>query len=127
MTVSLTVETAQSEVQELRVSADYRREVQSIIVKAFAEGGSASAPAAEVAEQQIVVVEVRKKKGDGVERERSDGRVGHTLELHITNTLSINSRFVWSPSLTTSLDHVPSCDRATVQAMGRFRSSSRAE
>ncbi|CAM9426180.1 unnamed protein product, partial [Ectocarpus fasciculatus] len=60
VTVSLTVETSQSEIQELRLSAEHRREVQSIIVKAFAESGSASTPASEVAEKQLVTVE-----GDG--------------------------------------------------------------
>lgn len=56
--MSLTVETSQSEVQELRLIADYRREVQSILVKAFAEDGSSSAPASEIAEQQLVTIEV---------------------------------------------------------------------
>lgn len=58
VTVFLTVEASQSEVQELRLTADYRREVQSIIVKAFADRGSASSPASEVAEQQLLTVEV---------------------------------------------------------------------
>lgn len=57
--VSLTVEVSQSEVQELRLTADYRREVQSIVVKAFADQGSASSPTSEVAEQQLLTVEVR--------------------------------------------------------------------
>lgn len=60
VTVSLSVEASQSEIQELQLTADYTREVQSIVVKAFAEDGSASAPTSEVAEQQLVTVEVRK-------------------------------------------------------------------
>lgn len=57
--MSLTVETSQSEVQELRVAADYQREVQSIIVKAFGQDGSASSGTmSEFAEQQLVTVEV---------------------------------------------------------------------
>lgn len=58
ITVSLTVEASQSEVQELRLTAGYRREVQSVVVKAFADRGSASSPASEVAEQQLLTVEV---------------------------------------------------------------------
>lgn len=57
--VRLTVETSQSEVQELRLTADYRPEVQSILVKAFAEDGLASAPASEIPEQQLVTIEVK--------------------------------------------------------------------
>lgn len=60
VTVSLSVETSQSEIQELRLNAEYRREVQSIVVKAFAENGLASTPASEVAEKQLVTVEVRR-------------------------------------------------------------------
>lgn len=59
VTVSLTVETSQSEVQELRVAADYQREVQSIVVKAFGQLGTASAAESEFAEQQLVTVVVR--------------------------------------------------------------------
>lgn len=59
VTVSLSVETSQSEIQELQLNAEYRREVQSIVVKAFAENGLASTPASEVAEKQLVTVEVR--------------------------------------------------------------------
>lgn len=58
VTISLTVEASQSEIQELRLTADSTREMQSIIVKAFAEHELASAPASEVAEQQLVAVEV---------------------------------------------------------------------
>lgn len=57
--MSLTVETSQSEVQELRVAADYQREVQSILVKAFGQVGSASAAESEFAERQLVTVVVR--------------------------------------------------------------------
>lgn len=56
--MTLTVETSQPEIQELRLSADYRREVQSIVVKPFAVDGSASALTSEAAEQQLVTVEV---------------------------------------------------------------------
>lgn len=56
--MSLTVETSQSELQELRLTADYRPEIQSILVKAFAEDGLASAPTSENAEQQLVTIEV---------------------------------------------------------------------
>lgn len=56
--MSLTVDTSESEVQELRVTADYRPEVQSILVKAFAEDGLASAPVSEIAEQQLLTIEV---------------------------------------------------------------------
>lgn len=55
ITVSLTVETSQPEVQELRVAAEYQREVQSILVKAFGEDGSASS---EFAEQKLVTIQV---------------------------------------------------------------------
>lgn len=58
--MSLTVETSQSEMQELRLAADYQREVQSILVKAFAQDGSASAASSEFAEQQLVTIEVRR-------------------------------------------------------------------
>lgn len=57
--MSLAVETSQSEVQELRVAADYQREVQSILVKAFGQVGSASAAESEFAERQLVTVVVR--------------------------------------------------------------------
>lgn len=61
ITVSLTIDTSQSEVQELRVAADYQREVQSILVKAFGQDGLASATAvSEFAEQQLVTIEVRR-------------------------------------------------------------------
>lgn len=56
--VSLTVEASQPEIQELRIAAEYKREVQSIIFKAFAADGSASEPTPRVAEQQLVTVEV---------------------------------------------------------------------
>lgn len=56
--VSLTVETSRPKIQELQLSADYRREVQAIVVKAFADDTSASAQASEVAEIQRVTVEV---------------------------------------------------------------------
>lgn len=56
--MSLTVEASQPEIQELRLTADYRREVQSIVVKPFALDGSASALTSEAAEQQLVTVEV---------------------------------------------------------------------
>ncbi len=60
--MSLTVETSQSEIQELRIAADYQGEVQLIVVKAFAEteDGSASALSSAVAERQLVTIEVRK-------------------------------------------------------------------
>lgn len=57
--MSLTVETSQPEIQELRLTADYTREVQSIVVKPFAADGSASALTSENVEQQLVTVEVR--------------------------------------------------------------------
>lgn len=59
--VSLTVEASQSEIQELRVAADYQSTIQSIVVKAFAEteDGSASQSSA-VAERQLVTIEVRR-------------------------------------------------------------------
>lgn len=59
VTVSLTAEASQPEIQELVLSADYTREVQSIIIKAFADNDAASTPAAEVSEVQRVTVEVR--------------------------------------------------------------------
>lgn len=63
--MSLTVEASQPEIQELRLTADYRREVQSIIVKPFAVDGSASALTPEAAEQQLVTVEVGDKGAAG--------------------------------------------------------------
>ena len=52
------MEPSQPEIQQLRIAAAYKREVQSIVIKAFAEDGSASQPTSEVAEQQLVTVEV---------------------------------------------------------------------
>lgn len=56
--VLLNVEASRPEIQELHVFADYVREVQSIIVKAFAHDVSASEPNSEVAEVQRVIIEV---------------------------------------------------------------------
>lgn len=58
ITVSLTVETSQPEIQELRLTADYTREVQSIVVKAFADDNSSSSLTSGVAEIQRITVEV---------------------------------------------------------------------
>lgn len=59
VTVSLTVEASHPEIQELRLAADYSREMQSITVKAFALDGSSSTPSSEIAERQLITVEVR--------------------------------------------------------------------
>lgn len=56
--ISLTVEASQPEIQELRIESEYKREVQSVIFKTFAEDGSASEPTPRVAEQQLITVEV---------------------------------------------------------------------
>lgn len=56
--MSLTAGASQPEIQELRVSADFTREVQSIVIKAFADESSASPLASEVAEVQRVTVNV---------------------------------------------------------------------
>lgn len=93
--MSLTVETSQSEIQELRLAADDQSEVQSIVVKAFAETEVGSS---EVAEQQLLTIEVQRNTCHYCCSETRDS-------FEMINPLWFHCAELFGPPLTTTKSH----------------------